>query len=89
VDAKEALKNFLDYLDVEKNRSPATRRNYERCLVRFIRQENIKSVSDISEPSIRSFRVYLANPEVNLKKRTQAYHVIVIRNFLKYLAREE
>ncbi|KKU18027.1 MAG: hypothetical protein A2119_00750 [Candidatus Colwellbacteria bacterium GWA2_46_10] len=88
MDAKEALKNFLDYLDVEKNRSPATRRNYERCLVRFIRQENIKSVSDISEPSIRSFRVYLANPEVNLKKRTQAYHVIVIRNFLKYLARE-
>src|SRR3989344_1344060 len=88
VDAKKALKNFLDYLDIEKNRSPATRGNYERCLVRFIKQEKIKGVSDINEPSIRSFRVYLASAEVNLKKRTQAYHVIVIRNFLKYLARE-
>ncbi len=88
MEAKEALKNFLDYLDIEKNRSPATRRNYERCLVRFLRKEEIKSVSDISEQNIRSFRVYLANPDINLKKRTQAYHVIVIRNFLKYLARE-
>jgi len=88
MDSREAVKNFLDYLDVEKNRSPATRRNYERCLMRFIRQENIKSVSDISEVSIRSFRVYLASSGANLKKRTQAYHVIVIRNFLKYLVRE-
>ncbi len=88
MDARIAVKNFLDYLDVEKNRSPATRRNYERCLLRFLRQEKISNVSDISEPSIRSFRVYLASAAENLKKRTQAYHVIVIRNFLKYLARE-
>ena len=88
MEAKTAVKNFLDYLDIEKNRSPATRRNYERCLVRFLKQEKIDSVSDITESSIRSFRVYLASAEVNLKKRTQAYHVIVIRNFLKYLARE-
>ena len=88
MEAKTAVKNFLDYLDIEKNRSPATRRNYERCLVRFLKQEKIDSVSDITESSIRSFRVYLASAEVNLKKRTQAYHVIVIRNFLKYLVRE-
>jgi len=88
VEAKTAVKNFLDYLDIEKNRSPATRRNYERCLVRFLKQEKIDSVSGITESSIRSFRVYLASAEVNLKKRTQAYHVIVIRNFLKYLVRE-
>ena len=88
MEAKTAVKNFLDYLDIEKNRSPATRRIYERCLVRFLKQEKIDSVSDITESSIRSFRVYLASAEVNLKKRTQAYHVIVIRNFLKYLARE-
>lgn len=88
MEAKAAVKSFLDYLDIEKNRSPATRRNYERCLARFLKQEKISSVSDITEPSIRSFRVYLASPSANLKKRTQAYHVIVIRNFLKYLARE-
>lgn len=88
MEARTAVKNFLDYLDIEKNRSPATRRNYERCLLRFLKQEKINSVSDVTEASIRSFRVYLASTQANLKKRTQAYHVIVIRNFLKYLARE-
>lgn len=88
MEIKGALKNFLDYLDIEKNRSPATRKNYERSLLRFFEKEKIKSVSDITESGIRSFRVYLASAAANLKKRTQAYHVIVIRNFLKYLARE-
>jgi len=44
-----ALKDFLDYLDIEKNRSPATRRSYERCLKRFFKQAGIKSVGDIDE----------------------------------------
>jgi site-specific recombinase XerD len=86
--ANELVKDFLDYLDVEKNRSPATRKNYERSLKRFLKEGRIKEISDITESSIRSFRVFLAKPETKLKKRTQAYHVIVLRNFLKYLARE-
>ena len=86
--ANELLQEFLDYLDVEKNRSPATRKNYERCLKRFFKEGRIKEISDITENSIRAFRVLLAKPEMGLKKRTQAYHVIVIRNFLKYLARQ-
>ncbi|PIR98000.1 MAG: hypothetical protein COT89_01995 [Candidatus Colwellbacteria bacterium CG10_big_fil_rev_8_21_14_0_10_42_22] len=82
------INEYLDYLDVEKNRSPATRNNYERCLRRFVEKEGLKTLSDITEKSIHNFRVYLASSSTGIKKKTQAYHVIVIRNFLKYLNRE-
>jgi len=79
------IKEYLDYLEIEKNRSPSTRKNYERYLQRFIGFSGVKSISDITEDNIRAFRLHLAGPEENLKKRTQAYHVIAIRNLLKYL----
>ena len=82
------LKDFLDYLDIEKNRSSATRKNYERCLTRFFEYGKIKDISQIDEKRVRDFRVFLAKPENNLKKRTQAYYVIVLRSFLKYLQKE-
>jgi site-specific recombinase XerD len=86
---KTIIKDYLDYLDVEKNRSPVTRKNYERCLERFIKITGVKSVDGITEKTIHDFRVSLADAEANLKKRTQAYHVIVLRNFLKYLNRQK
>ena len=83
------IKDYLDYLDVEKNRSPATRKSYEKCLGRFIKQTLVKDVGDITERVIHDFRASLASSDANLKKRTQAYHVIVLRNFLRYLSRQK
>lgn len=80
---KKLLKDYLDYLEIEKNRSPKTRENYGRHLKAFIEEAGIKSVKDITEESIRDFRVKLARE--NLKKITQSYYVISIRNFLKFL----
>ncbi|MDI6820597.1 MAG: tyrosine-type recombinase/integrase [Patescibacteria group bacterium] len=77
------LKDYLDYLEVEKNRSLKTRENYERYLNAFVKGTNIKKVKDITPEVIRSFRVSLSRQE--LKKITQSYYVIAIRNFLKYL----
>jgi len=82
---ERVIKDYLDYLEIEKNRSPSTRENYERYLKRFVDFAEIKSIKDITEDNIRAFRVYLSRPEANLKKRTQAYYVIAIRNLLKYL----
>jgi len=79
------VKEYLDYLEIEKNRSASTRVNYKRYLDRFIKFSGIKDIDDITESSIRAFRVHLAEPKQNLKKRTQAYYVIAIRNLLKYL----
>jgi site-specific recombinase XerD len=84
-DIEKLINEYLDYLEIEKNRSPSTRINYGRYLKRFIEFSHIKNVNDITEEKIRSFRIYLARSEQNLKKRTQAYYVIAIRNFLKYL----
>lgn len=87
MDLYKAVKDYLDHLEVEKNRSPLTRKSYERCLRKFILISGAKKIGDITEGSIREFRVKLANTP-GLKKSTQAYHVIVIRNFLKYLAKQ-
>ncbi|MDI6734288.1 MAG: tyrosine-type recombinase/integrase [Patescibacteria group bacterium] len=79
------LKDYLDYLEVEKNRSLKTRENYERYLNLFLKETNIKKVKDITSETIRSFRVSLSRGD--LKKITQSYYVIAIRNFLKYLVK--
>lgn len=76
------IKEYLDYLEIEKNRSPKTRENYERYLSRFIKDQKIKKISEITDSSVRSFRVQLSRE--NTKKITQSYYVIAIRNLLKY-----
>jgi len=82
VGIEKAVKDYLDYLEIEKNRSPLTRRSYERCLKKFVSLSRAKSVDDITEARIREFRIKLADAS-GIKKGTQAYHIIVLRNFLK------
>jgi len=96
---KKLLKNYLDYLEIEKNRSPKTRENYEHYLNVFIDFSKISSPNEITDSAVREFRLALAHPnfsrknfdgeERSLKKLTQSYYVIAIRNFLKYLARRD
>jgi len=83
----DLLKDYLNYLEIEKNRSPKTRENYERYLKKFLNFAKIKSPEDISEDLVRNFRVALSRK--NLKKITQSYYVIAIRNFLKYLSKRD
>lgn len=87
MDLHKAVKDYLDYLEIEKNRSPLTRKSYERCLRKFLLISGAKKISDLTEKSIREFRVKLADTP-GLKKGTQVYSIIVIRNFLKYLAKQ-
>lgn len=82
------LKDYLDYLEIEKNRSQKTRENYERYLKVFINQAKIKNETDITADAIKDFRLSLAH-NGNLKKLTQTYYVIAIRNFLKYLIKQD
>lgn len=79
--------DYLNYLEIEKNRAPKTRENYEHYLKRFFAFAKIKSPAEITEELVRSFRVSLSRE--NIKKITQAYYVIAIRNFLKYLSKRD
>lgn len=80
------LKDYLDYLEIEKGRSPKTRANYERYLKYFFQQAKISEINDLDEERIKNFRLRLAR--TNLKKVSQSYYIIAIRNFLKYLAKK-
>lgn len=85
---QKLLKDYLDYLQIEKNRSPKTKEVYRRALQRFISIAKIARPEEITNEKIRSFRVYLSET-TELKKNTQAYYVIAIRNFLKYLIKRD
>lgn len=84
-DIRTLLMEYLDYLEIEKNRSVKTRENYERYLAVFIERTHVKRVEDITPEAVRSFRLALARED--LKKITQSYYVIALRNFLKYLVK--
>ena len=87
-DIRQLLKDYLDYLEIDKNRSPRTRENYERYLNAFITHQNIKQVKDLTFDRIKNFRLAIARDK-DLKKVTQSYYVIAIRNFLKYLVKKD
>jgi len=91
MEIKELKTQYLEYLEIEKNRSQRTIKNYDHYLERFLKWSGIKSVADITPELIRRYRIYLnrltdANGKP-IKKITQSYHVIAIRNFLKYLSK--
>ncbi|HUZ92965.1 MAG TPA: site-specific tyrosine recombinase/integron integrase [Candidatus Paceibacterota bacterium] len=88
------LKEYLDYLQIEKNRSPKTRENYEHYLREFLEFSGARAPRDITERVVRDFRLDLARlkrdgGKKSLKKISQSYYVIALRNFLKYLARHD
>ncbi|MCR4275304.1 MAG: tyrosine-type recombinase/integrase [Candidatus Wolfebacteria bacterium] len=93
-DINKLLKNYLDYLEIEKGRTKDTRENYEHYLTKFFDFAKIKSEGDITADNVRDFRIYLArlhNPRdgENFKRTTQSYYIIALRNFLKFLAKND
>ena len=88
---QKLITEFLEYLEIERGVSLKTIRNYKFYLERFVGFLEITSPSQITLESVKRFRLWL-NRQKNfkgdtLKKSTQNYHLIAIRNFLKYLAR--
>ncbi len=88
------ITKFLTYLEIEKNRSLATVKNYEFYLKRFANwagEHNIDDPSEIKLEDVTQYRLWLNRLETEkgetLKKSTQNYHLISLRTFLKYLAK--
>jgi len=86
-DINKLLNDYLNYLEIEKNRSIKTRENYERYLKAFLEFGKIKTEKGITPEVIREFRLFLARR--NIKKNTQSYYVIALRNFLKYMNKRD
>jgi site-specific recombinase XerD len=81
------LNDYLNYLEIEKNRSPKTSENYKHYLSEFLKFSKVQSPADITDTVVREFRLALARRDI--KKLTQSYYVIAVRNFLKYLAKRD
>lgn len=85
--------DFLEYLEIEKNRSQLTIRNYDHYLDRFIIWSKIDSPEQITHDLVRGFRLYLNRFEDEkgnkMKKITQDYYIIALRGFLKYLSKRD
>ncbi|OGD87466.1 hypothetical protein A3I53_03795 [Candidatus Curtissbacteria bacterium RIFCSPLOWO2_02_FULL_40_13b] len=97
-DLSALVDEFLEYLEIERNLSPLTIRDYRHYLNNFCEWSAVNSPisrpGDITVELIRKYRVYLAhynspNGNLPLKKVTQNYYIIALRSFLKYLIRKD
>lgn len=86
-------REFLEYLEVEKNRSANTIQNYDFYLRRFMEWWGDQSPDGIDAEAVRQYRLWLNRlADVHgtpLKKNTQNYHLIALRSLLKYLAKRD
>lgn len=87
----KAKTDFLEYLEIEQNRSQKTIANYDHYLTRLIDFGGEIKVSDIDTEMVRKWRLWLnrlgTNVSDELQKSTQNYHLIALRSFLKFCAK--
>ncbi|MBR2837139.1 tyrosine-type recombinase/integrase [Candidatus Saccharibacteria bacterium] len=96
----ELIEDFLEHLEIEVGRSKKTIENYRLYLLRFLEisqeilgKDDVRA-GDITREVLRKYRLQLNrlgsdNGGDDLKTITQAYHLIALRGFMKYLARRE
>src|SRR3990170_4405642 len=90
---EEAVSRFLEYLEIEQNRSAKTIQNYSHYLTRLSDFADDIKVSDIDNELLRRWRLWLirlgTNTSDELSKTTQNYHLIALRSFLRFCAKRE
>ena len=100
MDLATLITEFLEYLEVERNVSRLTIRNYKHYLERFLAflgssapPSSKVPVSTITTDSVRKYRLFLSRYAdergLSLKRVTQNYHLIALRSFLKYCLKRD
>jgi site-specific recombinase XerD len=91
-----SLIDFIESLEVERNVSPLTIRNYTHYLNRFadwFEENGYKDLKELDREVLRKYRVYLARYEDDrgrtLSKKTQSYYIISLRSWLKFLTKND
>jgi len=91
------IDQFLEYLEIEKNCSKLTLRDYKHYLEVFSKWYSSslpgKTVEDLDLSIIRKYRVFLANQADDKGQTrmrvTQNYYVIALRSFLRFLIKND
>jgi integrase/recombinase XerC len=83
----QLIQRFLEYLEVIRNCSPHTIRNYRLDLISFHTYLNKQdSLDKITKKEVREYLTYLNSQGIS--KRTVFRHLSALRSFFKYLVRE-
>lgn len=87
----ELIRDYAEYLEIERGRSSKTSENYSRYLERFIEFADDLKVDTITSELVRKYRLWLSRQITeqgdNLALITQNYHLIALRGFLDYLSK--
>lgn len=87
----ELIIDFLEYLEVEQNRSQKTSENYHLYLNRLVEFAGDIAIDKLDNELVRKWRLWLArhknDHDEELSKITQAYHLIALRSFLKFCSK--
>jgi site-specific recombinase XerD len=93
MDYEEAVARFLEYLELEQNRSMKTIQNYSHYLTRLSDFAGDIKLKDIDSELVRKWRMWLnrlpTSTNDELSKITQNYHLIALRSFLRFCAKQD
>ena len=89
----ELVTDFLEYLEIEQNRSQKTIANYDHYLRRLVEFSDDATIDRLNPEMLRKWRLWLNRLTDQtgepISKTTQNYHLIALRSFLKYLAKRD
>lgn len=89
----ELIMDFVESLEVERGRSQKTAENYHLYLERLVEFAGDVEVDKITSETVRKYRLWLNRYKNEnggeLSLITQNYHLIALRNFLKYCAKRD
>ncbi len=88
------ITGFLEHAEIAKNQSQKTLENYRHYLKRFSDWAGDISAKEITLDTVQKFRLYLnrledKNGKPLLTVKTQNYHIIALRAFLKYCIKND
>lgn len=93
MDYEHAVEQFLEYLELEQNRSQKTIQNYAHYLSRLSDFAGDIKLEQVDSEMIRKWRLWLnrlgTNTSDELSKTTQNYHLIALRSFLRFCVKKE
>lgn len=89
----DLIVDFLEYMEIEQNRSQKTISNYDHYLQRLVEFAGDVFVTQVDAELIRRWRLWLNRYRNDngdsMSKTTQNYHLIALRSFLKYCAKRD